>query len=143
MKKRVDALKGIEDIGQKFELFRSHKARVAKAQEFQSQLEETLKKECQNKKSDYPTECVITIDWKMRFQERATREMTVMHFGKRGISWHGIMLMFFKWSNTANCAACHIVYLHQILDGTTLQDGYATVSMVEAGLKTINYLFPF
>ena len=40
-------------------------------------------------------ECVITIDFKMKYQPIAYRETTVGHFGKRGISWHGAMVHVF------------------------------------------------
>jgi hypothetical protein len=39
-------------------------------------------------------ECVILLDYKMKFEPVYFREKTVDHYGKKGISWHGAMILF-------------------------------------------------
>ena len=38
-------------------------------------------------------------DYKMKFEPISTRETTLDHYGKRGISWHGFCLQFYLKHN--------------------------------------------
>ena len=53
-----------------------------------------------------------------------------------------MMLVYYDWSEDLNDVVRHNVYLDQILDGNSCQDGFYTVSMIEAGLKHIAKSFP-
>ena len=39
-------------------------------------------------------ECIIIMDWKMKFLPQKHRESMQEYFGKAGITWHGIYLLF-------------------------------------------------
>jgi hypothetical protein len=114
---------------------------VVCAQSYYERKERELISECHQTKQASTTG-IIVVDWKMKFNERSSRETTVKHFGKRGISWHGMMLVYYDWSEDLNDVVRHSVYLDQILDGNSCQDGFYTVSMIEAGLKHIAKSFP-
>ena len=46
----------------------------------------------------------------------------------------GMHVIFYGWDPEKK-AVRHLVYLHQLLDGKTLQDGFVTASMIECVLK--------
>ena len=81
------------------------------------------------------------MDFKMKFEEKHFRESTQLYFGKRGIGWHGCMLIFFIWQNEA--PICHTIFIDQILSDKNKQDGLTILSLLEAAQLLILKSFPF
>ena len=101
---------------------------------------------------------MLIIDFKMKFEAQSTRESTVEHFGKRGISWHGYALIYYLYElkkdhdrnivvdsndNEVYYAKKYFVYLDQILMNSNKQDGMSEVGLLEACLTAIHCQVPF
>ncbi len=39
--------------------------------------------------------CLITLDFKMKFDAKYFRELTLIFYGKRGMSWHSAMIQYY------------------------------------------------
>jgi hypothetical protein len=146
-----DALRVLDDVEHKFVLYQGHRVRVANQQSAIACIYNELEQECLQE--NRTTRAVMTIDWKMKFESMSARETTQQHFGKRGISWHGCLLSYFRPKTVAdldaNGEACVKtvaervnVYVDQILDGDNKQDTFAVASMVEAVLQHVHGLLP-
>lgn len=102
-----------------------------------------MKERCQ---SEYPVEAHSTIDFKMKMEPCYWREKTVDHYGKRGISYHGAMLQFFRLEKGEDGEESIPVeekyYIDQICDNDSKQDRLAVFSLLEALLLTIKREFP-
>eukprot|EP00049_Salpingoeca_infusionum_P016221 m.329274 g.329274 ORF g.329274 m.329274 type:complete len:305 (+) comp16036_c0_seq18:1172-2086(+) len=89
----ADALRVLDDIQHKFDLFCGHRLRVMNQQQAIEDIHNKLREECLRTKQASSAAIVIA-DWKMKREPRYFRETTRQHFGKRGISWHGYLLPF-------------------------------------------------
>lgn len=87
----ADAKTVLEDIMDKFELYRGHRVRVANQQKAHQAVHTELAQWCLDNKRDCPR-AVLVADWKMKFVPLSARETTQEHFAKRGIGWHGFLL---------------------------------------------------
>ena len=76
----------------KTQLFAGHKMRVVNQQRANAKAVEDMKARCLL--LGYCDECIITFDWKMKWEQMWLRESTTGFFGKRGISWHGEMILY-------------------------------------------------
>jgi hypothetical protein len=83
----TDALHFIEDSLECFHLYQGHRMRVCNQQDAIQVEDDKIREECFKTKRDSTT-CIITIDWKMKFEPERFRESSVHNYGKRGISWH-------------------------------------------------------
>ena len=61
-------------------------------------------------------------DFKMKFEPLSSRETTIEHYGKRGISWHGFCIQFYLLKNmtledgtTTEKEQKYTVYIDQII----------------------------
>ena len=103
-------------------------------------------------------EGMLIIDFKMKFESQSTRESTVEHFGKRGISWHGCALVYYLYElkedhdgnivvNTNGNEVCYakkyLVYIDQILMNSNKQGGISVAGLLEACLTAIHCQLPF
>ena len=59
-----------------------------------SNIEQKLKEKCLDKRNRGVTAIMIG-DFKMKFEPMSSRETTLDHYSKRGISWYGFCLMFY------------------------------------------------
>ena len=88
----------------------------------------------------------------------SVRESTLEHYGKRGIGWHGCVLIYYLYKvktgdkhnieyDVNGCeiheARKNIVYIDQILESSNKQDGMMVISLLEAALVAINDQLPF
>ena len=89
----------------------------------------------------------MIVDFKMKFEVLSSRESSLEHFGKRGISWHGCALVYYLYEiidDDGNYGPKEYrVYIDQILEGSNRQDGAAVVSLLEAVLTAITTELPF
>ncbi len=146
-----DALRVLDDISHKFELYQGHRVRVAYQQKHISKLFQELEDECCT--NGTASRAVLTIDWKMKFEAKSARETAQQHYAKRGMSWHGCLISYFRMKTTTyvqadgTTAAKTVpervnVYIDQILDGDNKQDAFAVGSMLEAALEQIHKQIP-
>ena len=91
-------------------------------------------------------------DFKMKFEPMSSRETTLDHYGKRGISWHGFCLIFYLSStsftdgdNTKDVeeAVRYTVYLNQLLSDSNKQDSLSVFSLLDAAMSQIHEELPF
>jgi len=71
------------------------------------------------------------MDYKMKYVSKYYRQKSIEHFGKRGISWHGFLMVFYVYNPDTGKAEREHVYADQILRGTNRQDGLAVAALLE------------
>jgi hypothetical protein len=143
----TDALHFIEDSLECFHLYQGHRMRVCNQQDAIQVEDDKIREECFKTKRDSTT-CIITIDWKMKFEPERFRESSVHNYGKRGISWHEAVLKYYKYSATVENgrlveeAMPTFVPLDQILEHSNKQDGLAVLSDLEALMVKLSIELP-
>lgn len=146
-----DAEQVLVDVEEKFVLYMGHRVRVANQQGAINALFKELERECLEKGDS--SRAVITIDWKMKFEAMSARETTQGFYSKRGMSFHGCLISYFrrqevvKTDEAGNEVKSFVaervnVYLDQIMDGDNRQDAAAVASMIEACLHWVNKHLP-
>ena len=115
-------------------LWRGQCVRVANQQRALAELHERLKRECIKNEWERPREAVVVMDFKMKYLPQYYRQKSVEHFGKRGTSWHGFLVIFYTFNPITKQAEREHVYCDQILLGTNKQDGLAIAGLVETFL---------
>ena len=89
-------------------------------------------------------EVVLVADWKMKFLMSCFREAMSDFFGKRGMPWHGCMLVRKPRASEAQYGAGEFVceYKDAMMLGSK-EDGYATLCAVHLALKEYKAANPF
>ncbi|KAI9560512.1 hypothetical protein GHT06_011445 [Daphnia sinensis] len=89
-------------------------------------------------------ECVLLIDYKMKFEPVYFREKTVDHYGKRGISWHGSMITFYTCVcvDGVQTTVPNKFYMDHVVENESKQDVTSVISILEAMIIAIKKLFP-
>ena len=77
----------------------------------------------------------------MRLEAMYFEELSLQHYGKRGMAFHGWMAEFFKYA-PGKGASIEVVYCNQVLDGTSKQDGLTVLALFEAVLMQIKIDHP-
>ena len=90
-----DALEFIKDTLERFHLFQGHRMRVVNQRRSITEICVFMERVCLLSEQD-GMHCIIVIDWKMKFEAIRFRESATRHFGKRGVSWHEAVIIFFK-----------------------------------------------
>ena len=103
----------------------SHNIRMAVQQRRIAEIE----KELERPDSDH---CKIILDYKMKLTPCQWRESTILHYGKRGISFHGAVLAF---RNAKSEVELH--YLDTVVEGDAKQNVGATFAVVEDLMKRV------
>jgi hypothetical protein len=144
--KLEDVRSVIRNAHEKFYLFMAHKTRVVQAQDAAALIDESMQQDVQESKQN-GTKLMVVIDWKMKFEPVSYRESTSEHYGKRGISWHGVFAYFYRYASDESTGEEYVervvVKADQIMNGESNQDGEAVLSMAEAFLCTAGETFPF
>ena len=83
--RRDDAIKVIGECHRQFKLFMGHQAWCTNQNKAISNIEQKLKDNCLDKRNRGVTAMMIG-DFKMQFEPMSSRETTLDHYGKRGIS---------------------------------------------------------
>jgi hypothetical protein len=93
-------LQVVKDAHEKIQLFTGHRLRVLNQQkQLQKVADEMKERRAENGISD---EAIVVLDYKMKFDPLYFREKTVDHYGKRGMTWHGVMVRFWQMEPTDN-----------------------------------------
>ena len=64
----------------------------------------SILKDMKQRMSLFPTEVMIVMDYKMKYVSKYYRQKSVEHFGKRGISWHGYLIICFRYDPVTKTA---------------------------------------
>lgn len=135
---KESALTRIEDTRSKFRLFMEHRCRVINQRCIKAKLHEEMKSDC---RQFGMSQVAVTIDWKMRFEGKSTRETTQEFYGKRNMGWHGGMIEFYKMGSvegedgSVETGPVHYKYqVDQIMAAENKQDATAVLSVIEAML---------
>jgi hypothetical protein len=136
-----DALLYISDANEKFRLYQGHRVRVMNQQHQISSVSKQLELDCIASKGKKLV-LLVTMDFKMKWEALYAREKTSESFGKRGVSWHGLLIEYYLYDSDTNSAIRHVVKLDQILEGTNRQDGNVVLALLEAALMYIKCEFP-
>lgn len=86
------------------------------------------------------------MDWKMKFEARTMRETSQAFYGKRGLSWHGVMLEYYRKETVLkgtkeggveelDIAQAVKVYIDQILEGENKQEVPSTIAAIDAAVE--------
>ena len=144
-----DAIKVIDECQNKFRLFMGHRARCTNQNNAISNIEIDMKTSCMDRKNKEVTAIMIG-DFKMKFEPISSRETTVDHYGKRGISWHGFCVIFYlsqvttdKDGVTKEEPVKYTVYLNQLLCDSNKQDSLSVFSLLDAAMAQIAEELPF
>ncbi len=132
----------LEDAQDKFVLYMGHQSQCTNQSTSIKSIEKKIQKLCVKSKGD-DIRGILVIDFKMKFNPINTRESTIDHYGKRGISWHGFCLIYYMYDENMKEATKYCTYLDQILSDGNKQDTYCVLSLLEAGLKQIHNDLPF
>ena len=139
---RKDAIQVIDGIAHKFKLFLAHQTRC-QCQSFAiSQIEENMKELCMRSNGS-TIHAMIIIDFKMKYEVKSSRESTVEHYGKRGLGWHGMAIIFYFYDHLENATHKNIVYLDQIMNDSNIQDSGTVIGLLEVGFQAIIKELPF
>ena len=124
-------IRALEGCNTKMVLFLGHRLRVMNQQVAIKNMFLGMEHPCeQNNTSD---ECVIVVDYKMKFEPCYYREKTVDHYGKRGISWHGAMVSYYAMEevNGVQVPVLHKFYMDHIIENENKQDVTAGFAVLE------------
>ena len=80
-----DAVQVIDDIAQKFKLFLAHQTRCGCQQSAIAKIENDIKELCVRSNGSTINSMII-IDFKMKYEIKSSRESSVEHYGKRGLT---------------------------------------------------------
>jgi hypothetical protein len=118
-------------------IWRGQCARVANQRMAIQRLHQELADKCIERKASRPIAAHIVMDFKMKYNAKYYRQKTIEHFGKRGISWHGFLVIYYIYNDATGKAERMHVYCDQIVQGTNCQDGHLVVGLVEAFLRSL------
>lgn len=131
LKHVLDAITRCEN---KTVLWRGQCLRVANQQKAIADLHDGMKRRALENKWDKPREVIIVCDYKMKYVSQYYRQKSTEHFGKRGISWHGYLIIFYTYDSVTGTVERQHVYCDQIVTGSNIQDGLALSALLEAFL---------
>ena len=138
---RKDAIRVIDGISDKFKLFLGHQVRCQCQRAAISKEESDMKELCIRSKGS-TVHAMVIIDFKMKFETKSSRESTVEHYGKRGLGWHGMAIIFYLLDKDEEPVR-NIVYIDQILNDSNIQDSGIFIGLLEVGFQAIIKELPF
>jgi hypothetical protein len=136
------ALTALDGCQMKAQLFMGHRLRVLNQQTAIRKMHTEMERNCLH--NGFSNECVVLLDYKMKFEPVYFREKTVDHYGKRGISWHGSMITFYSsvCVDGVQTAVPNKFYMDHVVENESKQDVTSVISILEAVVIAIKKLFP-
>ena len=107
-----------------------------------SQMELDMKELCLRSPGS-TINAMIIIDFKMKYEIKSYRESTVEHYGKRGLGWHGMVIIFYLFDENDSLPYRNIVYIDKIMNGSNVQDSGTVAALLEVGFQAIIKEMPF
>jgi len=133
---RTDAINVINGISNKFKLFLGHQTLCQCQSVAISQIESDMRELCIRSRGS-TINAMIIIDFKMKYEIQSSRESTVEHYGKRGLGWHGMAIIFYLYDDGDSLPYKNIIYIDQIMNDSNVQDSGTVVGMLEVGFEAI------
>ena len=144
-----DAVEACNDCEIKLQMYMAHQVRCTNQNVSLKKIEENMIDKLKESDGQH-VQCLMIADFKMKFEPMSSRETTLGHYGKRGIGWHGIHLMYYRLEehddddgNTQKVPVKCAVYLDQIMADSNKQDCLCVFSMLDAALQQIKINLPF
>ena len=135
-----EALEVLKWCREKIHLYMGHRVRVLNQQIAIRDAIEGMEYRCEANK--HSNEAHVILDYKMKFEALYFREKTTEHYGKRGISWHGAMILFFVYDEKLKKAVKQTIYFDDVSFGENKQDALAVISLVECLLMRLRKRLP-
>ena len=126
----------------KFHLFMGHRIRVTNQQMHIQKIHDDIRASCPRRTNGSTTKGILLVDFKMKFESLYFREKTVENYGKRGISWHGAMVMYYSWDVSHGAAIRNNVYIDDLIVGSNKQGTGLVISIIEAIMMRIKKDIP-
>ena len=130
-----NAKKVINDCKEKFFYYMRHRIRVTCQRERYDKVMNDLYADCVKHKKT-TGKVFIIVDFKQKFESMSSRETMPENFGKRGMAWHGVSIIFYKWTKDETDGIYkpmkEVLYMDQILDRTNKQDALSVICLIEA-----------
>jgi hypothetical protein len=123
----------IDESTHKIRVFLGHALRTRVQQQAIAQAEAELRQD--------PSKCIMLADYKMKIEPSQRRESTVEHYGKRGISYHGICV-YYMHRRADGSYEPTIRYIDTVVEGDAAQDIGAALSIIEEALVRMRSLLP-
>ena len=130
-----DVIEAIDNCREKYFYFMRHRMRVICQRDACDKILEILKRDCEQTKRT--SRAFIIIDWKMKFEPMSSRETMPENFGKRGLPWHGVAIIYYIWDNETSQAIKQVLYIDQIVDKCSKQDCLSVVALFETTIAAI------
>lgn len=89
------------------------------------------------KRNESQTKVLLLMDFKMKFEPVVYTEKTVDFFGKRGLSWHGVVAIY-----SDGTGGIKHLYIDQIVGNNSKQDKISVLSMYDAALARVKRNIP-
>ena len=128
-----DAITVCKDTETKLHLYMGHKMRCKNQQISIANIEKTMIQRLMDS-DGLDILSLVVADFKMKYEPQSSRETTLDHYGKRGIGWHGVHVMYYRLEqvddNTEKEAVKYSIYLDQILSDGNKQDSMCAVLQV-------------
>ena len=140
-----NAKKVIDDCKEKFFYYMRHRIRVTCQRERYDKVMNDLYEDCLEYKKT-TGKVFIIVDFKQKFESMSSRETMPENFGKRGMAWHGVSILFYKWTKDETDDTYkpikEVLYMDQILDRTNKQDALSVICLIEALAVALLAQFP-
>ncbi len=133
-----DALQFVKDSYEKFHVFLGHKVRCANQNQAILAGEEDMIARCRKDKNIRPLHLKLVADFKMKWEAMYQHELMTESYGKRGISWHGFLIIYYLWDEDTGAPMRHVLKLDQILEGANKQDGVTVLALLEAAMVFVS-----
>ena len=141
-----DAITVCKDTETKLHLYMGHKMRCKNQQISIANIHKTMIQRLMDSDGKDILSLVVA-DFKMKYEPQSSRETTLDHYGKRGIGWHGVHVMYYRLEqvddSTDKEAVKYSIYLDQILSDGNKQDSMCVFSLIDSALMQIKYNLPF
>ena len=144
-----DAIEACDDCENKLQMYMAHRVRCTNQNTALQKIEDGMIDKLKQTDGKL-VQAIMIADFKMKFEPISSRETTLSHYGKRGIGWHGVHLMYYRLEEhvnddgiTVKVPVKYAVYLDQILADTNKQDCLCVFSMIDAALQQIKVNLPF
>ena len=122
----------VTDGLQKLKIFMGHALRT-KIQQHAIEAERTRQKSPAGR-----CRAILIADYKMKIDPSQNRESSVEHYGKRGISYHGVCVAYYK----ADATEPTLLYFDTVVDMDASQNIGATLSVFEELLRRVRVALP-
>ena len=123
-----DALAACNDVEEKLHPYMTHKVQCTNQNNMNKRIENNMITKLENFNGNH-IQSMMMVDFKMKFEHISSRETTLKYYGKRGIGWHNIYLMFYKLKEHVTddgtkemIPVKHSIYIDQIMSDSNKQD---------------------